>query len=58
MSIRKDGRCMIQLTMAPDLYQAVRDHCKRLDTPVTVWARELIRQALSTESTPPPTNTP
>jgi hypothetical protein len=57
MSIRKDGRCMIQLTMAPDLYEAVRDHCKRQDTPVTVWARELIRQALSTES-PPPLNTP
>jgi len=57
MSIRKNGRCMIQLTMAPDLYAAVREHCKRQDTPVTVWARELIRQALSTDSLPPP-NTP
>lgn len=45
---------MIQLTMAPDLYEAVRDHCKRQDTPVTVWTRELIRQALSTDSPPPP----
>ena len=57
MSIRKNGRCMIQLTMTPDLYEAVRDHCKRQDTPVTVWARELICQALSTDSPPPP-NTP
>lgn len=55
MSIRKDGRCMIQLTMTPDLYAAVREHCRGLDTPVTVWARELIRQALSTDSKPPPT---
>jgi len=36
----------------------VREHCKRQDTPVTVWARELIRQALSTDSLPPHATTP
>jgi hypothetical protein len=55
MTIRKDGRCMIQLTMGPDLYKAVREHCRKLDKPVTVWARDLMHQALSADSPPPPT---
>jgi hypothetical protein len=48
MTIRKsDGRHLIQLTMAPALYFELRDHCQKLDTPITVWARNLIRRALA-----------
>ena len=58
MTIRKDGRCMVQLTMEPDLYAAVREHCRKLDKPVTVWARDLMRQALPNGSTLPSPLTP
>jgi hypothetical protein len=58
MTIRKsDGRHLIQLTMAPALYFELRDHCQKLDTTITVWARNLIRRALAdaatTDATPP-----
>ena len=47
MPIRKDdNRRLIQLTMKPDFYDRIRAHCKALDVPVTVWARELIRREL------------
>lgn len=48
MSTRKDDdRRMIQITMRPDLYDKIRTHCKELDVPFTVWARELIRRELA-----------
>jgi hypothetical protein len=53
MTRRPAGRCLIQLTMRPELYQEIRDHCQRLDVPITVWARELIRRELAQPTTPP-----
>lgn len=47
---RDDGRRLIQLTMKPDFYEQIRAHCKALDTPITVWARQLIRRELERES--------
>ena len=47
MTTRKDdGRKLIQLTLMPDLYDRVRSHCKAVDMPITIWARELIRREL------------
>jgi hypothetical protein len=47
MTTRKDdGRKLIQLSMKPDVYDRIRTHCKSLDIPITVWARELIRREL------------
>jgi hypothetical protein len=52
MTIRKsDGRHLVQLTLTPTLYFELKEHCRRLDTPVTVWARSLIRRALEEATT-------
>jgi hypothetical protein len=32
--------------MKPDLYQQIKAHCERLDVPITVWARQLIKREL------------
>lgn len=37
---------LIQLRIKPDIYDRIRTHCKALDIPITVWARELIRREL------------
>ena len=48
MTTRKDdNRKLIQLTMKPDLYDRIRNHCSALDMPITVWARELIKRELA-----------
>ena len=48
MTIRKaNGRKLIQLSMKPEFYELVRQHCEQVDMPVTVWARELIKRELS-----------
>ena len=53
MTIRRsDSRRLIQLTMKPDLYERIRDHCRALDVPMTVWARSLILREL--EQSPGP----
>jgi hypothetical protein len=54
MTRRPAGRCLIQLTMQPELYQEIRDHCQRLDVPMTVWARDLIRRELAQPIPPTP----
>jgi hypothetical protein len=41
---------MLHITLQPELYQQVKDHCRRLDTPVTVWARRIFQEALERES--------
>jgi len=51
MTTRKDdNRKLIQLTMKPDLYDRIRNHCSALDMPITVWARELIKRELNQPS--------
>lgn len=52
MTTRKDdGRKLVQLTMQPDFYERIRAHCKALDMPITVWARELIKRELASHET-------
>jgi len=47
MTIRKDdGRRLIQITIKPDTYERMREHCNRIDMPMTVWARSVIAQEL------------
>lgn len=53
MTIRKtDGRRLLQISMQPDYYELVREHCRRLDVPMTVWARDLIRREIESPTTP------
>lgn len=47
---RDDNRKLIQLTMKPELYEQIREHCSALDMPITVWARELIKRELNQPS--------
>jgi hypothetical protein len=50
MTIRRsNGRKLIQLSVRPEFYELIRDHCQQLDMPVTVWARELIKRELERE---------
>lgn len=44
-----DGRKLIQLTMRPDLYNQIKEHCQALDMPITIWARELIKRELANQ---------
>ncbi len=39
-------RKLIQLTMRPELYARIKQHCDDREIPVAVWARELFRQEL------------
>jgi hypothetical protein len=53
MTTRKDdGRRLIQLTIKPDIYERMREHCSRLDIPMTVWARSLIARELEQANRP------
>lgn len=52
MTTRSDGRKLIQLTMKPDLYEQIKDHCRRLDIPITAWARQLISREIANQSHP------
>lgn len=54
MSRRSDGRHLIQITVLPDLYQQVKEHCKALDVPITGWVRELMRRELQATPTDSP----
>lgn len=46
MTLRSDGRRVISATMQPELYDRLYAHCKELDTPITVFVRNAIKQAL------------
>jgi hypothetical protein len=46
MPIRSNRRHFLQVTMQADLYHQVKEHCKALDKPVTVWVRDLICKEL------------
>jgi hypothetical protein len=51
MTTRKDdNRRLIQITVQPDLYDKIRQHCNNLDMPITVWVRGLMREAMANPS--------
>ena len=52
MTLRSDGRRVISVTMQPDLYDRLYAKCRQLDQPVTVFVRELLKQALPPDSDP------
>jgi predicted DNA-binding protein len=49
MTLRSDGRRVISATMQPELYEQLYAHCRKLDTPITVFVREAIKAALPPE---------
>ena len=54
MTLRKDGRRLIQLTMKPEFYDRIQEHCAAADVPATVWVRELIKKELARVGAIPP----
>lgn len=40
------SRKLLQVSLKPDLYELIRAHCERLDMPMAIWARELIKREL------------
>ena len=56
MTQRKDpNRRLLQVSMRPDFYELVRQHCLALDVPMAIWARELIRREIAPDA---PTSSP
>lgn len=43
----KPSRRLLQVSLKPDFYELVRQHCAQLDMPMAVWARELIKREIA-----------
>ena len=43
----KNGRKVVSVTMTPDLYDKILQHCRDNDVPVSVWCREVIKKELA-----------
>jgi len=39
---KTEQRKIVQVTCLPALFRQIQEHCKTIDVPVSVWARELI----------------
>jgi hypothetical protein len=46
MTTRSSNRRLIQVSVKPDLYERIREHCDQIDIPMAIWARELIKREL------------
>jgi hypothetical protein len=49
MSTVVPKRRLLQISLKPDLYQQIKQHCAQLDIPMAIWARELIKRELERE---------
>ena len=49
--MNKEDRRILSVSVKPDLYVRLQQHCRTLDRPMTVWIRDLITKHL-----PPETN--
>jgi hypothetical protein len=38
----KSSRKLLQVSMKPELYEMLRQHCAQLDRPMAIWVRDLI----------------
>ena len=53
MSKKKLERKIVSVTMLPELYEELLEHCKNIDVPVSVWCRDVIKRELHKWSDPP-----
>jgi hypothetical protein len=45
MTNKKDtDRRLLQVSLKPDFYERVRQHCARIDLPMAIWVRQLIKR--------------
>lgn len=43
---RSDNRRLLQVSMKPEFYAIVQQHCIELDIPMALWVRSLIQREL------------
>jgi predicted DNA-binding protein len=47
MTTRKGtDRRLLQVSLKPDFYEQLRQHCSQLDMPMAIWVRELIKREI------------
>jgi hypothetical protein len=47
MTNKKDtDRRLLQVSLKPDFYERIRQHCARIDLPMAIWVRELIKREI------------
>jgi hypothetical protein len=46
MTTLSSNRKLLQVSVKPDLYERIREHCDQIDIPMAIWARELIKREL------------
>lgn len=46
MTMRPDGRRLLQITMSPLMYVRLKAFCLERDLPLSVWGRAVIERAL------------
>jgi len=58
MNSNETVRKVIQVAVKADFFALVKEHCRRLDMPITVWSRELLKRELDADCPPqsPPNN--
>lgn len=39
-------RKLLQVSLKPELHQAIRAHCAKLDVPMAIWVRDLIKREI------------
>lgn len=44
--MKTPARKLLQVSLKPELHEAVRVYCAKLDIPMAIWARELIKREL------------
>lgn len=42
----KSPRVLLQISLTPEDHAAIREHCKRLDQPMAIWARAVLKREL------------
>lgn len=43
---KNKGRCLLQVSIKPDLYEQMKARCEELDVPMAIWTRQLITREL------------
>jgi predicted DNA-binding protein len=46
----REDRRILSISVKPDLYARLQQHCRTLDRPMTVWVRDLIKEHLPPET--------
>ena len=48
--MKTSPRCIVSVTMQPDLHASLLNACRAADVPLTVWVREAIKARLEQQT--------